>query len=178
MDLLHQVDTANEIKKPNNFDENDIVKNESVQFAVESPSIKEEKEDEEGKYENLSKWINCSGCGKTIQTFQKARHEIACLKRKFWSCDYCDYVSWHSNLRRHMKKHTKAELKCDQCDYKTKNKSFYDNHLKQHALAHKIKKQRTLHQCPTCTFKDKDRKRLATHKEICQRYEPVHIMIF
>ncbi|XP_014247772.1 zinc finger protein Xfin-like isoform X2 [Cimex lectularius] len=102
----------------------------------------------------------CSVCDMTSKSQGLiARHErVVHLKRKFYHCGKCNYVT-HLKARytKHVKYHSMPMIKCDLCDFKTPYKWNLDRHNKNHLGD-------GLFKCSICNFAADIKQSLTVHE--------------
>jgi transcription elongation factor Elf1 len=103
--------------------------------------------------------FQCSVCPfKSYSVTLVQRHEtIAHLKKKFFRCTKCNYVT-HLKARftKHVKYHSMPMIKCDLCDFRTPYKWNLDRHYRNHQGDGEFK-------CPLCNFRADIKQSLTVH---------------
>ncbi|KAF4522806.1 hypothetical protein B566_EDAN017161 [Ephemera danica] len=103
--------------------------------------------------------IKCSICPFTShsRTLVQRHENIAHLKKKFFRCTKCNYVT-HMKARftKHVKYHSMPMIKCDLCDFRTPYKWNLDRHYKNHQGDGEFK-------CPMCNFTADIKQSLTVH---------------
>ena len=120
-------------------------------------------------YTHLEPHFKCKDCDK--QCYFKGelkQHHTVHLKTRLHACNYGNCQKWFMNkpdLLKHIQTHTAEAIKCDSCEYQTKDISLYKNHIKLHLLD-------LLFVCDLCHKKFKHRNQLRHHKldkRLCQK---------
>lgn len=106
-----------------------------------------------------SEEIKCSICSFTShsRTLVQRHENITHLKKKFFRCSKCNYVT-HMKARftKHVKYHSMPMIKCDLCDFRTPYKWNLDRHYKNHQGDGEFK-------CPLCNFTADIKQSLTVH---------------
>jgi hypothetical protein len=106
-----------------------------------------------------SEEIKCTICPFTShsRTLVQRHENIAHLKKKFFRCTKCNYVT-HMKARftKHVKYHSMPMIKCDLCDFRTPYKWNLDRHYKNHQGDGEFK-------CPMCNFTADIKQSLTVH---------------
>ena len=108
----------------------------------------------------------CLDCEKSFHFSSELKtHRVSHLKIRAHFCNRgnCEKGFMNkSDLYKHVRDHDAKELKCDSCDYTTKNSRL----LKSHQLVHNDVKA---YSCCYCLEKFKYRTQLHRHKERCKK---------
>ncbi|XP_059486109.1 uncharacterized protein LOC132202856 isoform X2 [Neocloeon triangulifer] len=116
-------------------------------------------EEEPGLADGEQQVFQCSVCPfKSYSVTLVQRHEqIAHLKKKFFRCTKCNYVT-HLKARftKHVKYHSMPMIKCDLCDFRTPYKWNLDRHYRNHQGDGEFK-------CPLCNFRADIKQSLTVH---------------
>ncbi|XP_018043749.1 PREDICTED: zinc finger protein 91-like isoform X4 [Atta colombica] len=113
-----------------------------------------------GKNEHSPVENRCPACSyvalnvKDLENHQRVHH----LKRKFFRCAKCDYVT-HIKARyaKHVKYHSMPMIKCDACDFSSAYKWNLDRHMRNHGGGGAFK-------CRACNFTADIRQSLTVHE--------------
>ncbi|KAG5327171.1 Z585A protein, partial [Pseudoatta argentina] len=113
-----------------------------------------------GKNEHSPVENRCPACSyvalnvKDLENHQRMHH----LKRKFFRCAKCDYVT-HIKARyaKHVKYHSMPMIKCDACDFSSAYKWNLDRHMRNHGGEGAFK-------CRACNFTADIRQSLTVHE--------------
>lgn len=158
--IIKKKSSKNRVAKP---------RTEKVRRKSQSPQIKCDPEDNEGEGEEKAEPMfasdgtqiyKCSVCDMTSKSQTLvARHErIVHLKKKFFRCSKCNYMT-HMKARytKHVKYHSMPMIKCDMCDFKTPYKWNLDRHNKNHQGDGAFK-------CVMCNFAADIKQSLTVHE--------------
>lgn len=136
--------------------------------AVDPPKEKERVEAKEFieadspvcSVEGDSKVFKCSLCpfNSRSQTLVTRHERVVHLKKKFFRCVKCNYVT-HMKARytKHVKYHSMPMIKCDMCDFRTPYKWNLDRHNKNHQGDGAFK-------CSLCNFTADIKQSLTVHE--------------
>ncbi|KYM95925.1 hypothetical protein ALC62_13373 [Cyphomyrmex costatus] len=113
-----------------------------------------------GKNEHSPVENRCPACSyvalnvKDLENHQRVHH----LKRKFFRCAKCDYVT-HIRARytKHVKYHSMPMIKCDACDFSSAYKWNLERHMRNHGGGGAFK-------CRACNFTADIRQSLTVHE--------------
>ncbi|XP_033208334.1 uncharacterized protein LOC117167474 isoform X2 [Belonocnema kinseyi] len=104
--------------------------------------------------------LKCPMCSHMASSQQslEAHHKANHLKRKFFRCVKCNYVT-HVRARytKHVKYHSMPMIKCDTCDFRTPYKWNLDRHTRNHGGGGAF-------QCQVCNFTADIRQSLTVHE--------------
>lgn len=107
-------------------------------------------------------FIRCSVCpfGSHSQTLVNRHEKTAHLKKKFFRCMKCNYVT-HMRARytKHVKYHTMPMIKCDDCDFRTPYKWNLDRHNRNHSTV-----APGTYKCSHCSFSADIKQSLTVHE--------------
>ncbi|XP_050530086.1 uncharacterized protein LOC126899338 isoform X2 [Daktulosphaira vitifoliae] len=105
-------------------------------------------------------YVRCSVCpfGSHSQILVNRHEKVAHLKKKFFRCMKCNYVT-HMKARytKHVKYHTMPMIKCDDCDFRTPYKWNLDRHNRNHTANGAYK-------CSSCSFSADIKQSLTVHE--------------
>ena len=159
------------------------------QECGEEVSSQKELEKHNNKFHDHREF-DCDVCGKSFKGLKrfldhKRSHTMA-------QCDICSEFVSKATLSRHVKKHSKEHLHCDQCDYKTLRKDTLREHMATHEdpkfscdqcpftsrsqirlekhmkKDHKEKKPPVTHKCSWCDFKSRYKTHVSRHEKGCK----------
>jgi len=106
--------------------------------------------------------IRCSVCpfGSHSRTLVNRHEKSAHLKKKFFRCMKCNYVT-HMRARytKHVKYHTMPMIKCDDCDFRTPYKWNLDRHNRNHSIV-----SPGTYKCSHCSFSADIKQSLTVHE--------------
>lgn len=106
--------------------------------------------------------IRCSVCpfGSHSQTLVNRHEKTAHLKKKFFRCMKCNYVT-HMRARytKHVKYHTMPMIKCADCDFRTPYKWNLDRHNRNHSS-----ETPGTYKCSHCSFSADIKQSLTVHE--------------
>lgn len=109
-----------------------------------------------------STYVRCSVCsfGSHSQTLVNRHEKTAHLKKKFFRCMKCNYVT-HMRARytKHVKYHTMPMIKCDDCDFSTPYKWNLDRHNRNHSTINP-----GTYKCSHCSFSADIKQSLTVHE--------------
>ncbi|XP_026821043.1 uncharacterized protein LOC113559426 isoform X2 [Rhopalosiphum maidis] len=107
-------------------------------------------------------FIQCSVCpfGSHSRTLVNRHEKSAHLKKKFFRCMKCNYVT-HMRARytKHVKYHTMPMIKCDDCDFRTPYKWNLDRHNRNHSVI-----APGTYKCSHCSFSADIKQSLTVHE--------------
>ncbi|XP_050427077.1 uncharacterized protein LOC126837276 [Adelges cooleyi] len=110
--------------------------------------------------DHRSTYVRCSVCpfGSHSQILVNRHEKVAHLKKKFFRCMKCNYVT-HMKARytKHVKYHTMPMIKCDDCDFRTPYKWNLDRHNRNHMANGTYK-------CHHCSFSADIKQSLTVHE--------------
>ncbi|VVC37480.1 Hypothetical protein CINCED_3A024789 [Cinara cedri] len=114
------------------------------------------------RYRQRSTYIQCSVCSfnSHSQTLVNRHEKSAHLKKKFFRCMKCNYVT-HMRARytKHVKYHTMPMIKCDDCDFSTPYKWNLDRHNRNHSIDNP-----GTYRCSHCSFSADIKQSLTVHE--------------
>jgi len=106
--------------------------------------------------------IQCSVCpfGSHSRTLVNRHEKSAHLKKKFFRCMKCNYVT-HMRARytKHVKYHTMPMIKCEDCDFRTPYKWNLDRHNRNHSSI-----APGTYKCSHCSFSADIKQSLTVHE--------------
>lgn len=107
-------------------------------------------------------FVRCSVCpfGSHSQTLVNRHEKTAHLKKKFFRCMKCNYVT-HMRARytKHVKYHTMPMIKCTDCDFRTPYKWNLDRHNRNHSA-----RSPGMYKCTHCSFSADIKQSLTVHE--------------
>ncbi|RZF45091.1 hypothetical protein LSTR_LSTR016118, partial [Laodelphax striatellus] len=114
----------------------------------------------DGDADSDAKHTKCSLCPFTSrsQTLVSRHERVVHLKKKFFRCMKCNYVT-HMKARytKHVKYHSMPMIKCEMCDFRTPYKWNLDRHNKNHTGDGAFK-------CSLCNFTADIKQSLTVHE--------------
>lgn len=124
------------------------------------PPVQQKKQYKQDK--QSATFIRCSVCafGSHSQTLVNRHEKTAHLKKKFFRCMKCNYVT-HMRARytKHVKYHTMPMIKCADCDFRTPYKWNLDRHNRNHSTT-----SPGTYKCSHCSFSADIKQSLTVHE--------------